>query len=110
MIMTKKKASALILVLVVMIIAGLGTTAILQAMISYSNMKVIGKDRIKAFYWTQAGMEYGIWQCRNGNFTSPVTLSDPNIPSGWTVVITKTQNPAGSGNYDIQVKVNYPGA
>jgi Tfp pilus assembly protein PilX len=98
-----KRANALILVLVVLIIVGLGTTAILQAMISYANMRIVSIDRIKAQYLAEAGTQIGIWQCQQGDFTSPVTITTEE----WPIVITKTLQPDGA--YEVSARVQYPG-
>lgn len=98
-----KKATALVLVLVVMIIVGLGTTALLQSMISYSQMRIVTIENIKAKYLAEAGMQYAIWQLRNGNAASPVTITSEE----WPIVITKTSQPDGS--YEINVTVKYSG-
>ena len=98
-----KKASALILVLVVMITVGLGTAAILQAMISYSNMKIVTIKKEKAQYLAEAGMQYAICQCNKGDFSSPVTIATEE----WPIDITKDPQPDGS--YKITVTVQYPG-
>ncbi|MCX5715786.1 MAG: hypothetical protein NTV07_02785 [Candidatus Omnitrophica bacterium] len=101
--MKTKKANALILALVVVLIVGLGTTAVLQAMISYANMKITSIDKMRAQYLAEAGTQIGIWQCQNGDFTSPVTVTTEE----WPIVITKTQQPDGS--YTVSAKVKYPG-
>ena len=98
-----KKASALISVLVVMIIVGIGTTAILQAMMSYANMKIVTISRIKAQYLAEAGMQYAVAQCRSGDFSSPVTVTGEEYP------ITVTKTVQADGSYKITVSVTYPG-
>ena len=98
-----KKATALTLVLVTMIVVGLGTTAILQMMISYANMKIITIEKTKAQYLAEAGMQYALWQCRMGNFGSPVVLDTEE----WPIKIIKELQPDGS--YKVIVTVQYPG-
>lgn len=102
-VMKTKKASALIFVLVVMIIAGLGITALLQAMISYSQMRIVSIENVKAQYLAEAGMQYAVWQCRNSDFSSPVTITSEE----WPINIIKEQQTDGS--YKIIVTVEYPG-
>lgn len=100
-----KKASALISILVVMIIVGIGTTAILQAMMSYANMKIVTINKIKAQYIAEAGMQYAIAQCRSGDFASHTGV---NI-EGYSVDINKVSPQAQGGSYTITVSVTYPG-
>lgn len=101
-----KKATALVTVLAVAIIVGLGTAAILQAAISYANMKIITIERIKAQYLAEAGMQYAISQCSSGDFGSPVTLNGEAAQ----IEINKTPVKNGwSGLYIITVKVKYEG-
>lgn len=97
-----RKGSALISILVVMIIVGIGTTAILQAMMSYANMKIVTIDRIKAQYIAEAGMQYAIDQCRSGDFASHAGV---NI-EGYPVDIDKTLQ---GGSYKITITVTYSG-
>lgn len=101
--MKQKKATALTLVLVMMIVVGLGTTAILQAMISYAQMRITTIEKIRAQYLAEAGIQHALWQCRNGDFASPVTITTEE----WPVQILKEQEPDGS--YKITVTVQYPG-
>ena len=105
-----KKAAALILVLVVMIIVGLGTAAIMQAMISYAQMKVISINKIKAQYLAEAALQFAIYQCRQGNFSSPPNPSFPasDIPEEWKIYIQKN-DPQQNGSYEITATVQYPG-
>lgn len=100
--MKKTKATALTLVLVVMIIVGMGTTALLQAMISYSNMNITSINNNKAYYLAKAGIQYGLAQLQNGNTTSPVTIETEE----YKIIITKTLN---SGTYDVSATVIYEG-
>jgi len=99
----KNKGTALILVLAAAIIISIGTVAILQAMISYAQLRISSCERIKAQYLTEAGMQYAIAQCRKGDFTSPVNVTT----EGWPIKITKQEQPDGS--YRITVTVQYPG-
>lgn len=96
-----KKGTALTLVLVIMIIVGIGSTAILQAIISYANMRKANVDRIKAQYLSEAGVQYGICQLRQGNTSSPVTITQAEK----SIVITKTQQPDGS--YVVSATTQY---
>jgi hypothetical protein len=82
---------------------GLGTAAILQAMISYSGMQAVSTKKIRAQYLAEAGIQIGILQCQQGDFTSPVTISTEE----WPIVITKT--PQSDGSYKVSAKVEYPG-
>lgn len=99
-----KKGSALIFVLMVMTIITLGTATILQAMISYIAMREITAARMTAQYLTEAGACYGVMQCVNGNFTSPVTINSEKYP------ITINKDLSSPGNYNLTVTVTYPGA
>lgn len=84
-----------------MIIVGLGTTAMLQAMISYSQMKVVTIEKIRAQYLAEAGIQYAIWQCRKGDFTSPIAI----ITEAWAITVTK--NLQTNGSYEIKAVVRY---
>ena len=97
-----KKATALTLVLVVMIIVGIGTTALLQAMISYSQMNLVTIEKTEAWYLAEAGVQYGIAQLRNGVTTSPVTISTEK----YTITVYKTLN---GSDYDVTADVQYTG-
>lgn len=101
--MTKmKRGFALIAVLVASIIIGIMITALLQVSISMDNVgRMRGPDGIKAQYLAEAGIQYALWQCRNNNFSTPVTVSE----DGKTITITKT--PQGDGTYKIDSTVNY---
>jgi Tfp pilus assembly protein PilX len=97
-----KKATALIMVLVVMIIVGIGTTALLQAMISYTQMNITSMEKTEAWYLAEAGVQYGLMQLRNGDTTSPVTITTEKY------VITIYKTPNGS-SYDVTADVVYAG-
>jgi Tfp pilus assembly protein PilX len=97
-----KKSTALTLVLVVMIIVGLGTTAMLQAMISYSQMNIVTIEKTEAWYLAEAGLQYTIAQLRSGITTSPVIINTEK----YTITLTKTPN---GSNYDVNAKVEYKG-
>ncbi|MCM8782231.1 MAG: hypothetical protein NC828_04205 [Candidatus Omnitrophica bacterium] len=101
--MIKKKATALILALATMIIVGIGAVAILQVMASYSQMGIVSIGRIKAQYLAEAGMQYAIWQCRNGDLSSPTTLTTEKWP------ITIIRELQSDGSYKITVTVQYAG-
>ena len=104
--METKKSNALILVLVVLIIIGLGTTAILQAMISYANMQIVSTERIRAQYLAEAGIQVGIWQLQHGLWpagAAPIQITT----EGWPITVTKSAQPDGS--YKITAQVQYPG-
>lgn len=109
-----KKGTALVAVLALLIIMSLGTTAILQAMISYSNMRLVTIERVKAQYLAEAGVQFAIAQCRAGNFTSGPSLNPPfpdeDIPSGWRITITKTlRHDEPFDSYEVSADVTYPG-
>ena len=99
----KKKASALVLVLIIIIIVAIGTTAILQAMISYSQMKALSSQGLTARYLAEAGVQYGLTQLRLGDTASPVTITSEK----YTITVTKTLE--ADGSYDVQASVQYPG-
>ena len=99
-----KKATALVLILALMIIVGLGTTAILKAMISYSHMKIVNVERIKAWYLAEGYQYVANYQLRNED-TDNFTIKEEGVD----IVVTKTENPEGSGNYEISVSVKWAG-
>jgi Tfp pilus assembly protein PilX len=98
----KKKASALVLVLIIIIVVGFGTTAILQAMISYSQMKAASFQNLTARYLAEAGVQYGLTQLRLGDTASPVNITTEK----YAITITKTLK--ADGSYDVQSSVQYP--
>lgn len=97
-----KKGTALTLVLVVMIIVGIGTTALLQAMISYSQMNLVTIEKTEAWYLAEAGVQYGIAQLINGDAVSPVIINTEK----YTITVSKTPN---GGDYGVTADVRYAG-
>ncbi|MEI8175532.1 MAG: hypothetical protein WCG78_01545 [Candidatus Omnitrophota bacterium] len=99
----KKKGSALIMVMIVMIIVSIGITTLLQAMLSYLSMRKSNLDRVTGLYLTDAGVTYGLWQVEQGNYTSPVTFTE----QGRTITVTEIKQ--ADGTYAISGTVQYPG-
>lgn len=97
-----KNATALTLVLVVMIIVGIGTTSLLQAMISYSQMNLVTIEKTEAWYLAEAGVQYGIAQLRSGDVTSPVTIETEK----YMITVYKTVN---GSDYSVTADVVYTG-
>lgn len=100
--MTMKKSTALIMVLVVMIIVGIGTTALLQAMISYTQMNITSIEKTEAWYLAEAGIQYGLAQLKNGDTASPVTITTEK----YVITIYKTLN---GGSWEVTADVQYTG-
>lgn len=98
--MRAKRATALFLVQVVMIIVGLGTTAILQMMTSYAGMRVTTAENAKAWYLAEAGVQRGIAQLRIGN-TDSYTITTEE----YNVTIDKTQQ--ADGSWEVKSTVSY---
>jgi len=100
-----KKGFALITVLAVLIIIGIGSLAILKAVTSHATMKVRNVNEIKAQYLAEAGMQRALWKCRDNN---GVCVSEPEFNiDGTKVEINVTEAPAGSKTYQIVVGVSY---
>ncbi|MFH1848200.1 MAG: hypothetical protein ABH825_03160 [Candidatus Omnitrophota bacterium] len=99
-----QKSTALALVLSFMVIMGLGTTAVLQAMISYANMNVTNTDRIKARYLAEGYLHRAAWEIRNGD-TSEYDAKEGKID----IYVTKTEETPGSGVYRVKVRGHWPG-
>jgi len=99
----KKKAAALLFVLITTIIIGILAAAILQAVLTYSQIQTLNIKKVKASYLAEAGMQYAIVQLRNKNYTSPVTWGMEEYP----IHIVKENQ--GDGTYKITVTVQYPG-
>lgn len=103
--MNKKRGSALVAVLIVGVILNIGMTAMLQAMISYANMRTIAAKEVRARYLAEAGMQYAIAECRLGNFSSPIiNLTGETLP----IVITIGDPDTTNGLRKITVMVEYP--
>lgn len=100
----QRKSTVLIMVLIFMIVIGFGITALLQAMISYSNMKIVNVERLKAFYLAEGYSQIAIWQLSNGDTSNFDTKVDDMMIS-----VTKTEDPPGSGIYRIEVSTTWQG-
>jgi Tfp pilus assembly protein PilX len=99
--LNKRTGAALLLVLIVMLIIAIGCGAMLKAIISYSNMKIVSIKNIKAQYWAEAGMIRAFEVLRNEGVGAP--LGSINIPAdGYAVTITK-EGPDSNGIYTIIV-------
>ncbi|MBI4335500.1 MAG: hypothetical protein HY589_02485 [Candidatus Omnitrophica bacterium] len=98
--MRAKRATALFLVQVVMIIVGLGTTAILQMMTSYAGMRVTTAENAKAWYLAEAGVQCGIARLRIGR-TLPYTITTEE----YSITIDKTQQ--ADGSWKVKSSVSY---
>jgi len=75
-----KKGFALITVLAIVIILGLGTATILQSVGSQMNMKSNNLQEVKAQYLAEAGMQHALWKCRtSGCTTESITIDGSTV-------------------------------
>ncbi|HNX68676.1 MAG TPA: type II secretion system protein [Candidatus Omnitrophota bacterium] len=109
------KGFALVTVLVVTILIGLVTAALLPLIMSYSSLKYSGQQEIRAAYLAEAAMQYAIADCKRlGGACNTAQLAVPsndltNFPEFYgvpnTITMVKQTSGAFNGLYKIDIEV-----
>lgn len=106
----RSKGFALITVLVVVIVVATLSAGMIRVLNSYTSLKQINLEGIKAQYLAEAAMQWALYQCRSADGVCPteddiIQMPSDDLPDGMTSAISVT-GPDG-GIYTININVNY---
>lgn len=96
-----QKGFALITVLTLSVLIGIGIVAMLQVIANTASVRRMSAQAIKAQYLAEAGAQHAVAELRNGvSANGAITTED------FPIAIQKTS--LGDGTYQVDVTVTYP--
>ncbi len=107
----RSKGFALVTVLVVVIVVAALSAGVIQVLNSYTSLKQVSLEGIKAQYLAEAAMQWALYQCRSAGGVCPTTedtviqMPSGDLSDGMTSVISINAGPGGT--YDIKTTITY---
>jgi len=109
---SRSKGFALITVLVVVIVVATLSAGMIRVLNSYTSLKQVNLEGIKAQYLAEAAMQWALYQCRSADGVCPtdeddiIQMPSDDLPAGMTSAISITDTDS-DGTYDIKTTITY---